>query len=89
MVSPKAWSLGSPALIGHAVWITESAKKKANDKEKTMEDENLEKETAKYQGLLDKAKAGGEKKLDKLNAADAPEKDLLSRGRRLRPPPQC
>ena len=35
MGSPKAWSLGSPVLIGQSVCITENTEDEVNDKEKT------------------------------------------------------
>ena len=81
MGSLKAWSLGSPVLIGQTVYMTENIEKETNNKEKnkaikdtkdnvdaTTETKNLEKDP------LDKAKATHGRKLVKFNTA---EKDLL------------
>ena len=69
---PKAWSLGSPVLIGQTVCIAENIEEEMSNKEKTNEvnignaqladaklaikTKNFEREIAKHKDLLDKAK---------------------------------
>ena len=63
MGSPKAWSLGSPVLVGQSVCITENAEDEEKTKEvkvrsaqagnakRAIEDESLEKGNREVQGL--------------------------------------